>query len=470
MSISIPGLTSVVIPDSITVHLGAPDQPAENVTVPFIDYIKNVASSELYPTWPEEALRANVYAIISIALNRIYTEWYRSRGYNFDITNTTQFDQAFVYGRGTFDTIDRIVDDIFNDYIVRQGRVEPLFAAFCDGRIAQCPGMSQWGSVELAKEGVIPYEILQYYYGKDININIDTPVIGFQETYPGAPLKLGDNNQYVLFTKMSLNAISANYPSIPKVTPIDTIFDENLEAAVKEFQIIFNLPVTGIIDKATWYEIRKIYVAVRKLAEITSKGTLISDIPPDMAAEIEEGKLTPRVQLVQYFLNVLSAYYATIPAVDIDGILGPATRSAIIEFQKTMDLPQTGLVDTETWEAMYTSIIGILRDLPPTAIALPALIYPNTIFREGSEGPNVFIIQEYLSYISTFVPSIPPVKPDGIFGPETTAAVKAFQTQYGLQANGIVNKETWDKIVEVYRDLRFGSTRAPGQFPGENIG
>ena len=468
MSVQIPGLTNVVIPDSITVHLGAPSEPAENVTVPFIDYVKNVASSEIYPTWPEASLKANIYAIISIALNRIYTEWYRSRGYNFDITNTTQYDQAFVKDRGIFDSIDRIVDEIFDEYIVRQGRIEPLFATFCDGRIAQCNGMYQWGTVDLAQQGMVPYEILQYYYGEDININTDTPIINLQETYPGSPLSLGDTNQYVLIAKMSLNTISANFPAIPKITPIDATFNESMEAAVREFQNIFNLPVTGVIDKATWYELRKIYVSVRRLAELSSRGILIEEIPSDIS-DIEEGQVVPRVQLVQYFINVLSAYYESIPSIDIDGILGPNTRAAIIEFQKTLELPIIGLIYEETWNTMYNSVLGILRELPPTAVALPSFIYPNIIYREGTEGPDVFIIQELLAFISTVVPEIPTVELNGFFGPETTAAVIAFQRMYGIEPDGIVDEETWNKIVDVYRELRFGETRSPGQFPGTDI-
>lgn len=468
MNTQIPGLTNVVIPGSITVHLGAPSEPAENVTVPFIDYVKNVASSEIYPTWPESSLKANIYAIISIALNRIYTEWYRSRGYNFDITNTTRYDQAFVKDRGIFDTVDRIVNEIFDEYIVRQGRIEPLYATFCDGRIAQCSGMYQWGTVDLAEQGMTPHDILKYYYGRDININADTPVVNLQETYPGLPLRLGDTNQYVLIAKMSLNTISSNYPAIPKISSINPTFDESIETAVKEFQNIFNLPVTGIIDKATWYEIRKMYVSVKRLAELSSQGVLISEMSED-ATSIEEDQVVPKVQLVQYFLNVLSAYYDSIPAVDIDGILGPNTRSAVIEFQKTFDLPITGLIDEKTWNAMYNSILGILRELPPTAIALPSLLFPNIIYREGVEGPGVFILQELLAYISTVVTGIPPVKPDGMFGPDTTAAVTAFQRMYGLEANGIVAKETWNRIVGAYRELRFGEIRAPGQFPGTDI-
>lgn len=470
MSTQVPGLSTVVIPETITVHLGKPDEPAENVTVPFIDYVKNVASSELYPTWPESALRANIYAIVSIALNRIFTEWYRSRGYNFDITNDTQFDQAFVPNRGIFDSIDTVVDDIFNDYIARQGQIEPLYAQFCDGRVAQCEGMFQWGSVDLAAQGYIPYEILQYYYGDNINIVPNTPVVSSAETYPGVPLKLGDVNQYVLLIKTALNAISVNFPAIPKIYPVDAVYTQGTEDAVKAFQEIFNLPVTGIIDKATWYEIRKLYVAVRKLAELTSKGTLVSDIPPDVISDIEVRNVVPRVQLVQYYLNVLAAFYSSIPPVDIDGVLGPQTRTSIIEFQKTMGLPETGVIDEQTWTAITSNVAGILKTLPPSAIALPALIFPNIIYREGSEGPGVFIIQEYLSFISTVVPSIPAVSPDGTFGPETRASVVAFQNQYGLNPTGIVEETTWNKIVEVYRQLRFGETRATGQFPGTEIG
>ena len=279
-----------------------------------------------------------------------------------------------------------------------------------------------------------------------------------QQTYPESPLKLGDNNQHVLIAKMALNAIAVNYPAIPRISPVNSLFDENMEAAVKEFQNIFNLPVTGIIDLATWVEIGSKYATIVRLAEISTRGVLVGDVVEDIT-EIEEGvQVVPRVQLVQYFLNVLSVYYDSIPAVDIDGILGPETRNAIIEFQKTMKLPLTGTIDEETWNTMYNSVLGILRALPPAAIQLPALVFPNVIFSEGTERPGVFIIQEVLAYISTIVPEIPYVQPDGRYGPETTAAVTVFQRIYGLEPTGIVNEETWNKLISVYRELRFGDT------------
>lgn len=458
MSMSIPGFTNVVIPETITVHLGAPDEPAENVTVNFIDYIKNVASSELYPTWPESALRANIYAIVSIALNRIFTEWYRSRGYDFDITNSTQFDQSFVLNRGIFENISQIADEIFDDYIVRDSRIEPLFARYCDGRISQCDGMYQWGSVDLADIGYTPLEILQYYYGDDISIVTGAPVGNIETTYPGTPLKLGDSNIYVYLAQLELNNISQNYPAIPQIYPVDGVFSPLMESAVKSFQTIFNLPSTGIIDEATWYRIKNIYVAIRKLAELSSQGMFISDIP---VSAIEGGLVVPRVQLVQYYLNILSAYYNTIQAVDINGILDPSTRNSIMAFQRTFGLPTTGIIDNRTWDAINNTILGILITLPPNLVSLPKLIYPGIVYRRGDIGPGVVIIQEFLAYISSYIPNVTYVPYnliDGVFGPITESAVITFQQQYGLEPNGIVDEATWNRMVEVYLDLRNSQT------------
>lgn len=290
-----------------------------------------------------------------------------------------------------------------------------------------------------------------------------------QETYPGTPLSLGDNNIHVLNIKMALNLISSNFPAIPKITPLDFMFNESLEDSVTEFQRIFNLPATGIVDKATWYEIRKKYGAVKNFIEITNQGEIVSDLPKDILFEVIDGQVIPRIQLVQYFLNVLSAYYDSMLPVDINGILDLNTTDSIINFQKTMGLPATGLLDQETWEAMYRSVLGIIRVLPPTAVALPAFIFPGIVTEEGSSGPEVFILQELLSYISTVVSVIPNVDSDGIFGPETKNAVIAFQNLYGIEADGIVDEETWNKIVSVYRELRFGQFKAPSQFSGTDI-
>lgn len=216
-----PILDLPVIPKFITVHLGRPDQPAENIRVSFADYIKNVASSEIYPTWPESAIRANILAQISYALNRIYTEYYPSRGYDFDITSSTQYDQKFIPNRDIFENISQIVDDIFNDYVVRQGSVQPYFTQYCSGTTTTCEGLSQWGTVALAEEGLVPYEILQRYYGDDINIVFNAPVAGIERSYPGAPLRLGSAGEDVRIIQRQLNRIADNYPAIPRLSVID---------------------------------------------------------------------------------------------------------------------------------------------------------------------------------------------------------------------------------------------------------
>ena len=224
------------IPESITVHLGSPDSNAENVTVSFSDYVKNVLSSEVYPTWEPAALRANALAIISFALNRIYTEYYRSRGYSFDITSSTAIDQKFINGRNIYENISELVDELFTDYLRKQGFVEPLAAKFCNGVTVTCQGLSQWGSQYLAQDGANSIDILRTYYGEDVELVTNAPVQNLQESYPGSPVRRGDIGVNVSFLQVALNRISQNYPAIPKV-PVDAIFGEATENAVRAFQL-----------------------------------------------------------------------------------------------------------------------------------------------------------------------------------------------------------------------------------------
>ena len=240
------------IPSTITVHLGSPDSNAPNVTVPFVEYIANVASSEIYPTWPESAIRANMYAQISFALNRIYTEYYRTRGYDFDITNSIAIDQSFVNGRDIFDNIQALARELFTSYISRQGFVEPLYAQYCDGIEIQCNGLSQWGSVTLAEQGYSPYDILTYYYGDNIDIVTNAPVAGITASLPEYPLQTGSTGDDVRILQIRLNRISDNYSAIPKINPPFGVFSFDTEEAVKEFQRAFNLTPDGIVGQATW--------------------------------------------------------------------------------------------------------------------------------------------------------------------------------------------------------------------------
>ncbi len=447
----------VTVPSYITVHLGAPGEEAENITVPFIDYIKNVASSELYPTWPENALRANIHAIVSVAMNRIFTEWYRSRGYNFDITSSTQYDQSFVYGRGTYEPINQIVDEIFSQYIVREGQVQPLFAQFCDGRVSQCDGLYQWGTVDLAEDGYTPIEILRYYYGEDVDIVRNAPIGEVSPSYPGNPLKLGDSDLNVLRMQFYLNRIRVNYPAISQIFPLDGYYDESTENAVKTFQKTFNLPVTGIIDQATWYRINNIYGAVTKLSELASEGMQLSQWEDISSRVYLEGDVRPGVEIIQYGLNVLSIYHPAIPEVAITGIFDMQTRDAIIAFQKVMNLPTTGNITPETYKILYDNVYTVLDNLPPEAIYLPYLRWTGIIYSLGHESPVVYLIQEMLSYISLIIPSIPPIEPSGVYDKETEEAVRAFQTEEGINPTGAVDEETWYKIEDVYRRQRFGN-------------
>ncbi len=261
-------LDRVVIPEIVVVHSGVPGSNAQNYYVPYKDYIKNVTSSEIYSTWPVEAIKANVLAINSFTLNRVFTEWYRNRGYDFTITNSTRYDQYFSYGRTIYESISNIVDDLFTTYIKREGQRQPLFAQYCDGKNVQCPGwMTQWGSAQLAEQGLSAIEILRHFYGNDIYLAEAEKVTGIPISYPGEPLTLGSSGEDVRTIQRQLNAIANTYSAIPKIR-VDGVYGNNTRAAVEAFQQIFDLPVTGVVDFATWYDISQLYVAIEQLAEL----------------------------------------------------------------------------------------------------------------------------------------------------------------------------------------------------------
>ncbi len=260
-------LSRVVIPEYIIVHDGVPsDSTAANYYVRYRDYIKNVVSSEIYATWPESAIYANTLAIMSFTLNRVYTEWYRNKGYNFTITSSTAYDQKWIYGRNIYSNIDRLVDSIFANYLSRPGVRQPIFTSYCDGKNVTCSGLSQWGSKYLGDEGYTPIEIIRYYYGSDMYINTAVAVSGVPSSWPGYNLNVGASGDKVLQIQQQLNRIAQNYPAIPRVTA-DGIYGANTANAVRTFQGVFNLPQTGIVDYPTWYKISEIYVGVSRIAE-----------------------------------------------------------------------------------------------------------------------------------------------------------------------------------------------------------
>lgn len=359
-------LRQVVIPNPITVHLGSPGASASNVQVSFPDYVKNAASSEIYPTWPESSLRANIYAIITFALNRVYTEWYRSRGFNFDITNSTAYDQNFIYGRNIYESISRIVDEIFNEYVRRQGQTAPYFTSFCNGSTATCPGLSQWGTVTLANQGLSPLQILRSYYPKDVEIAETNIITGIVSSYPGAALKTGSTGLDVQTIQTYLQRIRRNYPAIPAITDPAGVFGESTRAAVAKFQSIFNLTPDGIVGKSTWNKLSYLYTSVTRLAELDSEGTSlgIGTVPPSSVLRL--GSSGQDVITLQYLLNVAAEFDPTIPAPSQDGNFGRGTQQSVMAFQRAAELAPDGVVGPLTWQALYNTYLGVDNVIPPS--------------------------------------------------------------------------------------------------------
>ena len=422
-----------VVPEYITVHLGAPDAPAENVTVTFPRYIKGVAASEIYPTWNESAIRANVLAQISVALNRVYTEFYRSRGYDFDITNNTQYDQAFSPDKETFENINAIVDDMFNNYIVRRGNVEPLYAQFCDGVRTQCRGLSQWGSQELAQQGKTPYEILQYYYGQDIDLVYNAPVGDSTPSYPGRPLTVGSVGEDVRTIQRELNRIRKNYPA--------------LAAAVRAFQRIFNLTQDGIVGKGTWYRIKSIYNGVKSLSEVTSEGLTISEAQRQFPKVLRLGDTGIGVQTIRFYLAFLGFFLPELPPIRISDVFDDELRDAVLAFQSTYGLTVDGVVGRNTWNAIQNVYEQTLYQLPANYQTFARQIYPGHFLVEGDTGAEVTLLQTQLNRLAQRDSALPSVTADGIFGPATAAAVRTLQSRLGYSPTGAVGPVLWSYII-----------------------
>ena len=455
------------IPYKITVHLGSPSSDAQNVAVQFSEYIKNVASSEIYPTWDEDAIEANVYAQISYALNRVYTEYYRSRGYPYDITASPASDQKFIYNRDIFQRIDRIVSNIFNIYTSRIGNLEPLAAKYCNGTTVTCDGLSQWGSESLAQQGLDSFEILRRYYGYNIELVDNAPMRAVTDSYPGTSLKLGSRGNNVTTIQTELNRISQNYPSIPKLAA-DGIFGPLTESAVKIFQRIFNLVVDGIVGKATWYKLVYLYVGVARLSELDSEGVRLFNASLEYPDAISQGDTGEKVLILQYFLALIADFYPTVATVPITGTFGPETLVSVESFQQQFDLPQTGVVDDRTWDELYNVFKGIYDTTLINEEIFPVTTMPfgGETLSEGATGVEVQALQEYLNVISLQYTSIPPVVPTGEFGPRTTDSVKAYQTEFGLPVTGVVGRVDWNSIVNTYKDVISKQTPRPIQYPG----
>ena len=458
------------IPEQIVVHLGAPDSDAQNVSVSFPDYIKNVVSSEIYPTWPNEAIKANILAASSVALNRVYTGYYRNRGYDFDITSSPAYDQTFVYQRDIYENVAALVDELFDSYIRRPGNIEPLFAQFCDGIEIQCEGLTQWGSVELAESGLDYISILKSFYGNDIEIVNNVPfgsngIIGTPPT-----LSEGDTGADVELLQRRLNRISANYPGIPKIYKGDGYFGPSTTEAVKEFQRVFGLTDDGIVGKATWNQILFIYNAVKKLYEITSEGLSINDLATDYSTELSLGASGDGVRTIQYYLSYIALFVPTVLSAGFDGSYGPETQNSVKSFQRSYGLHETGIVDRATFDLIentYRTFVSRIEfDFKPGK----TVPYPGRIIGEGASGDDIRTLQEYLNYIALTYSEIPTVVADGIYGTKTAEQIQSFKKVFGIPGESVrVNAALWNSIASVYEDLYTGSGVNEGQYPGYEV-
>ncbi|MBR5793411.1 MAG: peptidoglycan-binding protein, partial [Anaerotignum sp.] len=345
----------------------------------------------------------------------------------------------------------RIVDEIFNDYVVRQGRIDPFFTAYCNGTTTTCAGLSQWGTVSLAEQGLTPYEILQYYYGNDIGIVENAPIDANIPSYPGIPLRVGSSGNDVKTIQLQLNRIRQNYPAIPLIENPNGIFGISTRNAVQAFQRIFNLNPDGIVGKATWYQLKYIYNGVKRLNELTSEGLTAAEATRPFPEVLQEGETGIDVQTLQYYLNFI-AYFSdgALPSVTVDGIFGPSTTAAVITFQNLLGIPADGIVGLQTWIQLEQAYQDILRTLPPGIEGNRAKPYPGFFLSEGQQNESVRDLQTYLRGIAEYTGVIPVIPVTGYFGNQTMEAVSALQAQNGLPVNGAVGPVTWNLIRRLY--------------------
>ncbi len=436
-----------IIPTNIIIHLGKPEEAAKNIKITFVEYIKNVASSEIYPTWPQEALESNILAIISFTLNRIYNEWYHSKGYDFDITSLKEYDQTFIEDREIFDRIAKIVDKNFNNYIVKDDQIQPLFASYCDGKTTTCQGLSQVGSATLAETGKNVEDILKTYYGENIRIIHNAQVGEFIESYPGYEVKEGIAGDMVRVIQTELIRIIKNYPAIPNIPKVNGIYNIETKQAVEKFQEIFNLNKNGIVDKQTWYKIKYIYNAVKKVNDLYSEGIEVEEVNlkyPDKLSYSDTGLF---VRVLHYYLGLISFFDENLPQLEVNGIYNNNTKQMVINFQNKYNLPVTGEVDKETWIKLKEVYHMTIKNIPEKYLKYEKELYPGKFLTKGMKGEDIEILQGYLFEICKKYKDIPGVIVNGVFDELTEQSVLKIQKIYKQEQNGAVGPITWYNIV-----------------------
>ena len=390
-------------------------------------------------SWPEEALRANIIAQVSLALNRIWTEWYPSRGYSFNITGSPGYDQAYVNGRTVFAVMERLTAELFNTFVQRSGDAEPYFTEYCDGKTVTCPGMKQWGTVDRAREGMNALQILRYYYGNRVQLVTTDNIAAIPSSYPGSPLRRGSTGTNVRILQKQLSRIAKDYPSFGKPVVTGT-FDEATENSVKKFQKQFSLTADGVVGQRTWNALYAAWVdAQSDLGGTAWPGTAL-----------RRGAAGMEVRLVQFWLRLAADNYSALRTVTVDGIYGAATVSAVEAFQTLFGLTPDGVVGRSTWNKLKEVGLAVANKIVAANVA-PGQFTTTT--RAGSSGTAVRAVQYYLRRLAAYYSDVPRVAVDGKFGAATTRAVKAWQSRAGLTVDGVVGRLTFQSLYDAAQAL-----------------
>ena len=390
-------------------------------------------------SWPEEALRANIIAQVSLALNRIWTEWYPSRGYSFNITGSPGYDQAYVNGRTVFAVMERLTAELFNTFVQRSGDVEPYFTEYCDGKTVTCPGMKQWGTVDRAREGMNALQILRYYYGNRVQLVTTDNIAAIPSSYPGSPLRRGSTGTNVRILQKQLSRIAKDYPSFGKPAVTGT-FDEATENSVKKFQKQFSLTADGVVGQRTWNTLYAAWVdAQSDLGGTAWPGTAL-----------RRGAAGMEVRLVQFWLRLAADSYSALRTVAVDGSYGAATVSAVEAFQTLFGLTPDGVVGRSTWNKLKEVGLAVANKIVAANVA-PGQFTTTT--RAGSSGTAVRAVQYYLRRLAAYYSDVPRVAVDGKFGAATTRAVKAWQSRAGLTVDGVVGRLTFQSLYDAAQAL-----------------
>ena len=426
-------------------------------------YYYHLIKRQLWPVglfcspWPEQALRANIHCQISLALNRIYTEWYPSKGYSFNITNSTSYDQYYVHGRTVFDVMVRLTDDIFNTYIRKTGTVNPYYAEYCDGKSVTCPGLKQWGTVTLANQGRSALSILKYYYGSNIEIIRTNNIQSIPQSYPGSPLRQGSSGQNVRLVQFWLKVARTVYSRLNNIT-VDGIFGSSTAAAVRRFQTYFGLTSDGVVGRTTWNKLYEVY------NDIANRLLSPSLRPGEYPGVLRNGSTGTAVRELQFYLYLMSAYQSSIPSVSIDGRFGAATEAAVRAYQRFAGLTVDGIVGRKTWDSLYGKA-SALRSSGPV-VTLKRLPYPGTPLTVGTDSSAVLYYTLLLQRIAYYYDSVASPALSSQYTQETANATASAQELLGLPATGVADAETWTAVEALSLQLA-AFTPNPDRHPGK---